>query len=128
VAGDVAVTADADRLVDAAVAVRSPRHPRQQCRDHRDGLLLRMKDEDWDAVLNVNLGGFSLHPCRSQGMTKQRYGRIINISSLSKWECRTGQLLRQQNRPAGPDQVGDRELARRNVTVNAVTRVSSSPT
>ncbi|MDX2481684.1 MAG: SDR family NAD(P)-dependent oxidoreductase, partial [Desulfuromusa sp.] len=49
----------------------------------RDALLLRMKDEDWDAVLDVNLkGAFLCTRAVSRLMTKQRSGRIINIASI----------------------------------------------
>ena len=49
----------------------------------RDALLLRMKDEDWDAVLGVNLkGAFLCTRAAAKVMSKQRYGRIINIASV----------------------------------------------
>ncbi|RIJ15669.1 3-oxoacyl-[acyl-carrier-protein] reductase [Henriciella mobilis] len=49
----------------------------------RDGLLMRMKDEDWDAVLNVNLGSyFRLAKSCMRGMMKRRHGRIIGITSI----------------------------------------------
>jgi 3-oxoacyl-[acyl-carrier protein] reductase len=49
----------------------------------RDGLLLRMKEEDWDLVLQVNLNGtFHCTKAALQPMTKQRYGRIVNIASI----------------------------------------------
>ena len=49
----------------------------------RDGLLMRMPDEDWDAVLDTNLGGV-FHTCRaaSRGMLKRRSGSIVNVSSV----------------------------------------------
>ena len=49
----------------------------------RDGLLMRMKDEDWETVLNVNLtANFRLTRALLRGMMKKRWGRIINISSV----------------------------------------------
>src|SRR5215471_13763544 len=49
----------------------------------RDGLVMRMSDEDWDAVLNTNLkGAFLVTRAFSRGMLKQRSGRIINVSSI----------------------------------------------
>ena len=48
----------------------------------RDNLVIRMKEEDWDAVLNVNLkASFQLSKACLRNMTKQRFGRIINITS-----------------------------------------------
>ncbi len=49
----------------------------------RDGLAMRMKDEDWETVLNVNLtSAFRLSRAAMRGMMKRRFGRIINISSV----------------------------------------------
>lgn len=49
----------------------------------RDGLFMRMKDEDWDLVLNVNLtAGFHLIRAAIKGMMKRRYGRIISMASI----------------------------------------------
>ncbi|MDQ6887970.1 MAG: 3-oxoacyl-[acyl-carrier-protein] reductase [Gemmatimonadota bacterium] len=49
----------------------------------RDNLLMRLKDEDWDAVLDANLrGAFAAIRAASRGMMKRRFGRIINISSV----------------------------------------------
>ncbi|MBX9634014.1 MAG: SDR family NAD(P)-dependent oxidoreductase, partial [Magnetospirillum sp.] len=49
----------------------------------KDGLMMRMKDDDWDAVLNVNLtAAFRLSRAAIKGMMKRRSGRIINITSI----------------------------------------------
>jgi 3-oxoacyl-[acyl-carrier protein] reductase len=49
----------------------------------KDGLLLRMKDSDWDAIINTNLTAiFRLSKACLKGMSKARWGRIINISSV----------------------------------------------
>lgn len=49
----------------------------------RDGLMMRMKDEDWDQVINVNLkGSFNTIRAASKSMMRARYGRIINLSSV----------------------------------------------
>ena len=49
----------------------------------RDALILRMKEEDWDAVINVNLKGvFNCTKAVVKYMSKQRYGRIVNIASI----------------------------------------------
>jgi 3-oxoacyl-[acyl-carrier protein] reductase len=90
----------------------------------RDGLFLTQKPEDWDVVLATNLGG-TVHFCRelAQQMTfKQRYGRIINVSSVAADRVNPGQT----NYSASKGAVNSFtralavELARRNVTVNAV--------
>src|SRR6266550_839813 len=70
----------------------------------RDALAMRMSLEDWDAVINTNLrGAFSFTHALVRAMTKQRNGRIINISSV-----------------IGLTKSLARELASRNITVNAV--------
>ncbi|HXV20008.1 MAG TPA: 3-oxoacyl-[acyl-carrier-protein] reductase [Desulfuromonadales bacterium] len=125
VAGDVAVTADADRLVDAAVAAYGRLDILvNNAGITRDGLLLRMKDEDWDAVLNVNLkGAFLCTRAAAKVMSKQRYGRIINISSVVGEMGNAGQVNYCASKAGllGLTKSVARELARRNVTVNAVT-------
>ena len=125
VAGDVAVTADADRLVEAAVAAYGRLDILvNNAGITRDGLLLRMKDEDWDAVLNVNLkGAFLCTRAAAKVMSKQRYGRIINISSVVGEMGNAGQANYCASKAGllGLTKSVARELARRNVTVNAVT-------
>lgn len=67
----------------------------------KDGLLMRMKDEDWDTVLNVNLGAyFRLTKAAMRGMMKRRHGRIIGITSVVERDgkCRADQLCRIQGR------------------------------
>jgi len=90
----------------------------------RDGLLLRMKDEDWDAVLDANLkGAFMLTRAAAKIMTRQRYGRIINISSVVGEMGNPGQANYCASKAGliGLTKSNARELAKRNVTVNAVT-------
>jgi 3-oxoacyl-[acyl-carrier protein] reductase len=58
----------------------------------KDGLILRMKEEDWDAVININLKGVFL--CSKEAvkfMVKQRYGRIVNIASVVAFMGNPGQ-------------------------------------
>ncbi len=89
----------------------------------RDGLMLRMKDEDWDAVLNVNLrGAFSCTREAAKIMTKQRYGRIINITSISGQMGNAGQVNYSAAKAGliGLTKASAKELAARNITVNAV--------
>jgi 3-oxoacyl-[acyl-carrier protein] reductase len=125
VAGDVAVTADADRLIEAAIAAFGRLDVLvNNAGITRDGLLLRMKDEDWDAVLNVNLkGAFLCTRAAAKVMSKQRYGRIVNISSVVGEMGNPGQANYCASKAGllGLTKSVARELARRNVTVNAVT-------
>lgn len=89
----------------------------------RDGLLLRMKDEDWDAVLAVNLkGAFLFTRAVAKVMSKARYGRIVNIASVVGQMGNTGQANYCASKAGliGLTKSNARELARRNVTVNAV--------
>lgn len=89
----------------------------------RDGLLLRMKEEDWNLVLQVNLNGtFNCTKAVLQSMTKQRYGRIVNIASIVGAMGNVGQANYAASKAAviGFTKTVAREYASRNVTVNAV--------
>ncbi len=89
----------------------------------RDGLLLRMKEEDWNLVLQVNLNGtFHCTKAVLQPMTKQRYGRIVNIASVVGVMGNAGQANYAASKAAviGFTKTVGREYASRNVTVNAV--------
>ncbi len=89
----------------------------------RDALLLRMKDADWDAVLDVNLkGAFLCTRAVAKLMTKQRYGRIINIASVVGQMGNAGQANYCASKAGlmGLTRSNARELAKRNITVNAV--------
>ncbi|MCI0469364.1 MAG: 3-oxoacyl-[acyl-carrier-protein] reductase, partial [Nitrospirae bacterium] len=89
----------------------------------RDGLLLRMKEEDWDAVININLKGTFL--CSKEAvkaMAKQRYGRIVNIASVVAFIGNAGQANYSASKAGivGMTKTIAREYASRGITVNAV--------
>ncbi|GAB7027309.1 3-oxoacyl-[acyl-carrier-protein] reductase [Geotalea toluenoxydans] len=89
----------------------------------RDGLLLRMKDDDWNAVLDINLkGAFNCTREAAKYMTKARYGRIVNISSVVGEMGNAGQVNYCASKAGmfGLTKATARELAKRNITVNAV--------
>ena len=125
VVSDVAVEEDANNLIKQAVAT----YGRVDILINnagitRDGLLLRMKDADWDAVLDTNLKG-AFHCIRAvvKVMSKQRSGRIINISSVVGEMGNAGQANYCASKAGllGLTKSVAREFARRNVTVNAIT-------
>jgi len=89
----------------------------------RDGLLVRMKGADWDAVMDVNLKGtFNCMKIAAKAMMKQRYGRIVNISSVVGVAGNPGQANYVASKAGiiGLTKAVARELASRNITVNAV--------
>ncbi|MFW5488429.1 MAG: 3-oxoacyl-[acyl-carrier-protein] reductase [Desulfovibrio sp.] len=90
----------------------------------KDGLLIRMKDEDWDKVLHINLtGAFTCLRETAKIMARQRSGRIINISSIAGEMGNAGQANYSAAKAGliGLTKTTARELAGRGVTVNAVT-------
>jgi 3-oxoacyl-[acyl-carrier protein] reductase len=90
----------------------------------RDGLVLRMKDEEWLATLAVNLNGsFYCSRAAARLMLKAKKGRIINISSVVGEMGNAGQVpyVSSKSGVIGMTKALARELASRNVTVNAVT-------
>jgi 3-oxoacyl-[acyl-carrier protein] reductase len=89
----------------------------------RDGLIMRMNEEDWDAVMNINLKGTFL--CSKEAirvMAKQRYGRIINISSVVGFMGNAGQANYTASKAGviGLTKTIAREYASRGITANAV--------
>ncbi len=124
VQGNVTVTADAEKMVKAGVeAFGRVDILVNNAGITRDALLLRMKDDDWDAVLSVNLkGAFLCSRAAAKVMSKQRYGRIINIASVVGQMGNAGQANYCASKAGlmGLTRSNARELARRNVTVNAV--------
>ncbi len=89
----------------------------------RDGLLMRMSDADWDAVLNTNLkGAFAFTRAFTRSFLKQRSGRIINISSIIGLIGNAGQANYAASKAAliGFTKACARELGSRGITVNAI--------
>ncbi len=89
----------------------------------RDMLILRMEEADWDAVMDVNLkGAFNCSKAAIRPMMKQRYGRIINISSVSGQAGQAGQTNYSASKAGliGFTKALAREVASRQITVNAV--------
>ena len=89
----------------------------------RDGLLMRMKPEDWDAVISVNLtGAFQLTQLATKPMIGQRFGRIVNVASVVGLMGNAGQANYVASKAGliGFTKVVARELATRNITCNAV--------
>src|ERR1700686_4702324 len=89
----------------------------------KDGLALRMKKDDWDAVLATNLtGAFLAIQQVLQGMMKERWGRIINISSVVAEAGNPGQANYVASKAGliGLTKSLAQEMASRNITVNAV--------
>lgn len=89
----------------------------------RDGLLMRMKPEDWSTVLDTNLtGAFNCCHAVARGMLKQRQGRIVNISSIIGIRGQGGQTNYAAAKAGliGFSKSLAQELASRNITVNVV--------
>ncbi len=89
----------------------------------KDSLVMRMKPQDWDEVLRTNLDG-AYHCIRAvlPGMVRQRYGRIINISSVVAQAGNSGQAnyIASKAGLIGLTKAVAAEVASRNITVNAV--------
>lgn len=89
----------------------------------RDGLLLRLKDSDFDEVINTNLkGAFYCMRAVAKIMLKKRWGRIINISSVVGQTGNAGQVNYAASKAGliGMTKSAARELAGRNITVNSL--------
>lgn len=124
VAADVSLPEAAHRLIDSAAS----RWGRVDILVNnaglvRDQLAVRMKDEEWDQVLQVNLKGpFLCSRAAARHMIRQRWGRIINISSVAALVGNPGQANYSAAKAGliGLTRALARELASRGITVNAV--------
>lgn len=89
----------------------------------KDGIILRMKEEDWDAVLNTNLKGvFLCSKAAIREMLAHRYGRIVNITSVAAFMGNPGQANYSAAKAGivGLTKTLAREYASKGITVNAV--------
>lgn len=89
----------------------------------RDNLIMRLKDDDWDAVLNANLrGAFAAIRSASRGMMKRRWGRIVNIASVVGIVGNKGQANYAASKAGliGLTKSVAKELASRNILANVV--------
>ena len=122
--GDVAVEADANALCEKALqAFGKAEILVNNAGVTRDGLLLRMSDEDWDQVLDTNLkGAFHCIRAFARPMVKQRWGRIVNVSSVIGLIGNAGQANYAASKAGllGLTKAVAKELASRHITVNAV--------
>ena len=90
---------------------------------HRDNLLVRMSEEDWDAVMDTNLRGtFNCTKAAMRPMMKQRYGRIVNITSVSGLAGNPGQANYSAAKAGlvGFTKAVAKEVGPRKITVNAI--------
>ncbi|GIK66376.1 MAG: 3-oxoacyl-[acyl-carrier-protein] reductase FabG [Chloroflexota bacterium] len=124
VKANVAVMEDATQLVKATVdAFEKVDILVNNAGTTRDNLIMRMKEEDWDEVLDTNLkSAWNMCKLVSRPMMKARYGRIINITSVSGIAGQAGQTNYSASKAGliGLTKALAREIADRNITVNAV--------
>jgi len=124
VTADAAVAKDADRLcAETLEAFGKADILVNNAGVTRDGLLLRMSDEDWDLVLETNLkGAFRAIRAFAKPMVKARYGRIVNVSSVIGLIGNAGQANYAASKAGliGLTKSVAKELASRHITANAV--------
>lgn len=123
VALDVNDAAACDAALAALAAEGAPHILVNNAGITRDGLIMRMKDEDWQAVVDTNLSAvFRLSRGVAKVMMKARWGRIINITSVVGYSGNPGQANYAAAKAgvAGMARALARELGSRNITVNCV--------
>lgn len=124
VQGDVAKSEDCTRLVDAALErFGTVDILVNNAGITRDNVLMRMSDEDFDAVIAANLRGtYSMMKAVSRTMMKKRYGRIVNMASVVGIMGNAGQVNYAASKAGviGMTKSFAREIAARGITVNAV--------
>jgi NAD(P)-dependent dehydrogenase (short-subunit alcohol dehydrogenase family) len=89
-----------------------------------DGLAIRMPDDDWSSVIDTNLtGAFNCTKRGLEDMLKARWGRIVNVSSVSAQRANSGQANYAASKAGllGFTRVVAKEMGKRNITANAVT-------
>jgi 3-oxoacyl-[acyl-carrier protein] reductase len=124
VPANLAVAGEADRLIAAADAAMGGVDVLiNNAGITRDGLALRLKDEDWQTVLDVDLGA-AFRLCRAglRGMIKRRWGRIVNITSIVGFTGNPGQANYAAAKAGmvGMSKALAQEVASRGVTINCV--------
>lgn len=124
VQGDVAKSEDCTRIVDAALEKFGTVDILvNNAGITRDNVLMRMSDEDFDAVIATNLRGtYSMMKAVSRTMMKKRYGRIVNMASVVGVMGNAGQVNYAASKAGviGMTKSFAREIAARGITVNAV--------
>ena len=122
--GDVSKSGDAKGIIDKSVeAFSSVDILINNAGITRDGLIIRMTDEDWDKVISVNLtGAFNMIKAAGRIMMKKRYGKIVSITSVVGIMGNAGQSNYAASKAGliGLTRSAAKELASRNVCVNAV--------
>jgi len=124
VQADVSVASEAERLVDQAAALTGQIDLLiNNAGIIRDTLLIRMKEEDWDDVLQINLkGAFLMTKLVGKAMLKKKAGRIVNITSVVGVMGNPGQANYAASKAGliGLTKSAAKEFASRGITVNAV--------
>lgn len=122
--GDVSKLSDCQNIIDETIKVfGSVDVLINNAGITRDNLLMRMSEEDFDSVIDINLkGAFNMMKVTSKPMMKKRFGRIINISSVVGIMGNAGQVNYSASKAGliGMTKSVARELASRNITANAV--------